>query len=177
MSATKLDVTILFSGREVFDTTEVPFASTEQQRTLNMGASSLSTSYGATTTPKTDKSPISQKITLGGSPTTLDLTAIAGTAIPSAATRMLDMTGAKLVAIQLTAPATNFAAVNVAPGGANPYPPFGAGNDIDVAPGETIGSAVAGIASSKPAVSGTVKNITISGTSGDVLNVDMYFGT
>jgi hypothetical protein len=178
MSATKVDVTIRGSGREIFDTTEAPSAASELQRTANVGsATSLSVSLNGNTTPKVDKPPVSLKITLGGSPTTINLTAIAGLALPPSATRTLDMTGAKVVGVFLDAPATNVAAVNVAPGASTPYPLFGTGNDVEIDRGETLGKAFGGIASNKPAVSPTVKNIDVSGTAGDVLYIDLYLGT
>jgi hypothetical protein len=77
----------------------------------------------------------------------------------------------------MDAPATNVAAVNVAPGASTPYPLFGTGNDVDVDRGETLGKCFGGIASNKPAVSPTVKNIDVSGTLGDVLYIDLYLGT
>jgi hypothetical protein len=58
MSATKVDVTIRGSGREIFDTTEAPSAASELQRTANVGsATSLSVSLNGNTTPKVDKPP------------------------------------------------------------------------------------------------------------------------
>jgi hypothetical protein len=178
MSATKVEFTIRATGREIFDATEAPSAASELQRTMTVGAATtLAKQLNSSSTPKVDKPPVSLKITLGGSPTTINLAAIAGLALPPSATRTLDMTGAKVVGAVMQAPVANVAAVNVAPGAGAPYPLFGAGNDVDVEPGETIGKCFAGIASNKPAVSGSVKNIDVSGTLGDVLYIDLYLGT
>lgn len=177
MSTTKVEVTLRLAGREIFTAAEAPGAASEQERTARTGNASISDAHSPTTTPRVDKPPVSLEITLGGSPTQIDLTAVAGLALPPSATRTLDLTGAKVVDVLLSAPATNVAAVNVAPGAANPYPLFGTGNDIDVAPGETIASGFKGVATSKPAVSGTVKRIDVSGTSGDKLKIDLYLGT
>jgi hypothetical protein len=178
MSATRLEVTLRVAGREVFTVEEAPGATSELQRTVNVGNSTtLTAQLGATSTPKVDRPPIALKITLAGSPTTINLAAIAGVALPATATRLLDFTGARLVALSLLAPASNAAAVQVAPGASAPYPLFGAGLSIAVEPGEAWAKCFSGIASNKPPVSGSARNIDVSGNVGDVLFLDLYLGT
>jgi hypothetical protein len=175
-STTTVSVNLRINGQEVHDAADVPSAANQSQRTVNTGGNDLSQTLNATSTPAVTKPPISRKITLGGAPTDLDLTAIQGLTIPSGATRTLDMTGAKLVAAVFHAAAANTAAVNVGPSGSNDYALFGAGNDIDIPKGMQINIA-ARIASQLPTVGGTAKIIRLSGTSGDIINVDLYFGT
>jgi len=178
MSATRLEITMRAAGREIFTAEEAPGATSELQRTVNVGnATMISSQLGATSTPKVDRPPISLKITLAGSPTTINLAAIAGVALPATATRTLDFTGARLVAIALVAPATNAAAVNVAPGASAPYPLFGTGKSLDVERGEGLAKCFSGVASNKPLVSASARNIDVSGNVGDVLYLDLYFGT
>lgn len=174
MSTPSLDATIRFTGKEIFTAAEVPAADSETARTLKTGGQALSASLNSTTTAKVDKPPISLKIT---STTTLDLTAIAALCVPTGG-RTIDLTGAKLTAWFADAPNTNAALVNIKPAASDPYPFIGTANEYDVEPGETVGSSFkSDKASSKPAVSSTVKGITITITGSDVLYLDLYFGT
>lgn len=176
MSTVSIVANLALSGQEVFDATEAPSGGSQAARTLSITGRDVSTTLDSTTTPKVEVSPIVRKVTISGT-TTIDFTAGAGVALPAAASRSVDATGKKLVALRLSCPTTNAGAVNVAPGAANPYPIFGTGNDVDVKPGETVIKIINGVASSYPAVSGTVKNIDITGTANDVIHVEAYFGT
>ncbi len=176
MSNVSIVANLALSGQEVFDTTEAPSGGSQAARTLTITGRDVSTTLDATTTPKVETSPIVRKVTISGT-TTIDLTAAAGVSLPAAASRSIDASGKKLIALRLSCPTTNAAAVNVAPGGSNPYPIFGSGNDVDVKPGETVVKVVNGVASSYPAVSSTVKNIDVTGTTNDVIHVEAYFGT
>jgi Cu/Ag efflux protein CusF len=180
VSTPKLSVSLQITGQEVFSAVEAPAAANEEQRTLRTGSNSTSLNKSTTTVPKVDKPPISQKITLGAGTTTLDLAAIAALAMPSGAMRTVDMTGAKLKTLVLrTEPANNVAGVTIAPGGSNPYPMFGAGNAIVLYPDSQLvltfrnTEPAAGI----PAVAGGAKEIDLSGTTADVIHIEMYFGT
>lgn len=175
-SSTTVAVNLRVNGQEVHDAADVPSAANQAQRTVNTAGNDLSTTLNATSTPAVTKPPISRKITIGGSPTDLDLTAIQGLTVPAGATRTLDMTGAKLVAAVFHAASANTGAVTIGPSGSNDYALFGASNDIDLPKGMQI-NLCHRIASQLPAVSGTAKIIRISGTSGDILYVDLYFGT
>ena len=177
MSATKLDLVLSLTGREIFTAAEAPSAENEQQRTITTGAATkVSKQLTGSSTPKVDKPPISKTVTISGT-TTLDLTSIAGLAVPPAATRTLDMTGAKVVVIAFKAADDNAAVINIAPGGSNPYPLFGTGNDIDLRPGMALAAGFGAVATTLPAVSGTVKTIDFTGTNGDEVQVDVYLGT
>ena len=177
MSVTRAQINLSVLASEEFTAVEAPGAATVSERTLKAGGgNAASLQLNATSTPALTKPPISKEITIAGT-ITLDLTAIAAAAIPAAATRTVDLTGAKVVAFTLRGKSTNVAAINVAPGSSNPYPMFGTGNDIDVKPGLQISGSFRDVASTMPAVSSTVKNIDISGTNGDVLYLDLLFGT
>ncbi len=177
MSSTYLDLAFRASGREVFSTAEAPAAPSEEGRTLRAQRHNRQKTFSGSSEPPLDKPLVSQEITIGGGIATIDLAAITALALPSGATRTVDLTTAKLVALVLRADDENEAAVTVAPGASDPYPLFGAGNEIEIPPGMQIQAGYAGdVASGHPAVSATVKDIDISGTSGDVLYLDLYFG-
>lgn len=176
MSNVSIVANLSLAGQEVFDATEAPSGGSQAARTLAITGRDVSTTLDATTTPKVEVSPIVRKVTISGT-TTIDLTAAAGVALPAAASRTVDTSGKRLVALRLSCPTTNAGVVNVAPGGSNPYPLFGSGNDIDVRPGETVVKIINGVASGYPVVSGTAKNVDITGTTNDVIHVEAYFGT
>lgn len=176
MSNVSLVANLALSGSEVFDATEAPTGGSQASRTLAITGRDISATLDATTTPKVEVSPVVRKITISGT-TTIDLTAAAGVALPIAAARTIDNTGKKLVAFRFSCPTTNAAAVNIAPGASNPYPFAGTANDVDVKPGQTLIGVVNGVASSFPAVSSTVKTLDITGTTNDVVHVELYFGT
>lgn len=176
MSTIRAQVNLSVLASEEFTAVEVPSAGTVSERTLKSGGGNqASLQLSSTTTPSLTMPPISKTVTIAGT-ITLDLTAIAGAVVPPSATRTVDLTGAKLVAFTMRAADANAAAINVAPGAANPYPMFGTANDLDVKPGEQISGSFRAVASSKPAVSGTVKTLDISGTNGDILYLDLLFG-
>lgn len=178
MSEISTQVRIEVLSSEVFTAAEVPGAGNVSERTLKTGrGNQTSLSLNGTSTPPVTKPTISKKIELGGSPTVLDLTAVAAAAIPAAATRTVDMTGAKLVSYSLRADDGNADPILVGPGGSsNTYDLFGTGIDLPIEPGQHIASAFR-IASSLPTVGAGAKNIEISGTSGDDLYLDLVFGT
>lgn len=176
MSNVSIVANLALSGQEVFDATEAPSGGSQAARTLTITGRDVSTTLDSTTTPKVEISPIVRKVTISGT-TTIDLTSAAGVSLPATAARSIDASAKKLVAVRLSCPTTNVGAVNVAPGASNPYPLFGTGNDVDIKPGQTLIALISGVASSYPAVSGTVKTLDITGTTNDVLHVEMYFGT
>lgn len=176
MSNVSIVANLSLAGAEVFTASEAPTGGSQAARTLAITGQDVSVTLDATTTPKVEVSPVVRKVTISGT-TTIDLTAAAAVALPASASRTVDNTGKKLVALRLSCPSTNAGVVNVAPGGSNPYPLFGSGNDVDVRPGETVVKVVNGIASGYPAVSSTVKNVDITGTTNDVIHVEAYFGT
>lgn len=131
--------------------------------------------YNATSTPNVDKPAVDLSVTIASSPETIDLTAV-----PSArdVNDNVDLSGSKLVAVLLYARAANAADLTVGFGASNPYPIFGASKELILAPGELIEIGFqSGSETSKPAVSGTVKNIDVAGTVADVLYGIAIFGT
>lgn len=177
MSTKRAQVVFSVLHTEEFTAAEVPSAGSVSERTLRSGkGNDANLSLSESTTPAVNKAAISKTVTISGT-ITIDLTAVAAAAIPAAATRTVDLTGGKLVAFNMRAASANVAAINVAPGASNPYPMFGTGNDLDVKPGEQIAGSFRDVASSKPAVAGAVKTIDISGTNGDILYLDLLFGT
>jgi hypothetical protein len=164
-------------GKEIFSLAEAPTAPDEEARTLRTGGISFKKELNDSSVPPFDAPIVKQTITLGGSPTTLDLTAVAALVIPALATRTVDLTGKKLLAVALLAASTNTGEVTIAPGASNPYPLFGTGNERDLAPGEIHMQTLTALANPKPAVSGTAKTITISGSSGNKLDLELYFGS
>jgi hypothetical protein len=178
VSTVAVDLAFRLSGREVFTTAEAPSAANEENRTLRVGNHNVNKALGATTTPAVTGPPISRAITLTSAVITqIDLTAAAVLSLPAAATRTYDFTAKKVVAFLIrTAAANNAAGVNIAPGAANPYPLFGTANDITLLPDSEIQFGFLATASALPAVSGTVKNIDITGTTGDIVYIDMYLG-
>lgn len=176
MSNTSLVANLSLAGSEVFTAAEAPSGANASARTITVTGPDIAATLDSTTTPKIEVPPIVRKVTISGT-VTIDFTAAQGVALPAAATRTLDHSGKKLVAMRLSCPVTNAAVINVAPGGSNPYPLFGTANDIDVKPGQTIIMIMTGIASSYGAVSGTVKTLDFTGTNNDVIQCEFYFGT
>jgi len=175
MSTPQVNVAINFAGQEQFSAAEGIAGGNAGQRTLYTGSKALEALLNATSTPKVDKSPLVTEITLGAGITTIDLTAAPGLVLPFGTTRNIDFTGAKLVAFLFEG--TGVGAVNVAPGASNPYALFGTGNDIDVSLGQIVCGVFRGVATTLPAVSGSVKTIDLSGGSGRKLYLELYFGT
>lgn len=179
MSSTSASVSVQLSAQEEFTLAEQPYATQANDRTLRTGGLNLSTTLNGTSVPKVDKPPIYQKVTIpGGGSLTVDLTAAPGLSSPVAASRAVDLTGGKLKHYQLRAAGTNNASgVTVAPGGSDPYPLFGTAKSIIMGPGRLEAGGFNGVESDLPAVSATVKNITFTGASGDVVEILMLFGT
>lgn len=124
------------------------------------------TSLNATSTPPVSKqSSITHALSAGAK--TIDFTALAGT---NGAT--LDCTGLKLQGILVSNPAGN-ATINIAPGSSNPYPIFGAANDIDVPAGSKFAFYFADTLAD---VSSTVKTLDITGTGTEEFDLQLLFG-
>lgn len=178
MSATYLDIALRLNGREVLTTSEAPSAASEAQRTMAVGNRNYAAALHATSTPKLDKPPVSLVLTLSA-PTTINLAAIAGLALPGTATRTLDLTGARPKAFLFRAGPTNHAAgITIEEGAAQPYPLFGAGNVFVLLPGMVVAVGFAAVESTLPAVAAGVRNILFTGGAvTDVLYWDLYTGT
>jgi hypothetical protein len=177
MSSTYLDLKLRADAREIFTAGEAPSARNESERTLRGGQAPAGQTLGPDSTPAIEGPPISRQITLAGSTVTIDLTAAAVLALPGSASRTHDFSAKKVVCVVLRADGDNADPITVAPGVSNPYAIFGASKDIDIAPGMTVAAFFADVPSSLPAVAGGAKEIDISGTTADILYVDLYLGT
>lgn len=173
MSDTVLNYAQHMNAVETLTTTEMPGAANIDERRRSFSGLNRQGQLKSDSTPKLEKPPAYQKITISGT-TTIDLTAVPAARDPTNVT--VDMTDKKLIGLQIEAAAANSGNVTVAPGSSNPYPLFGSGNSIIVVPGELITKTIKGAASGHPAVSGTVKTIDVTGTSSDVVEIGLFFG-
>lgn len=180
MSTTKCKVQVGLSASETFTAAEMPGAASDADRTLVASSANLNTTLTPTTVPKVDKPVFYQKYTLGvGGTQTIDLTAAPALAGPAAATRTVDYTGAKLKAFLIRCGSSNNASrITIGPGASNPYPGmFGTGKSAILGPGSVIARTWDGVEADSGAVSGSAKTIDIAGTAGDVITVEMIFGS
>ena len=163
------------SGTEQVDSTTSP-ASTSGGNTRRFTAYNVeNVSLTSTSTPNVDSPPADLSKTLSSSSETISLTA-APLARDVAKTQ--DLTGKKLVAILLSAPVGNSNPITIAPAASNGYNLFGASGQVTLQPGEAIVKLYeSGATNNSPSVSGTAKDITISGTTGDEVEIIAYFGT
>ena len=182
MSTTNGNFSISVQANEVFTAAEYPGGANESARTLK-ASQTLNSQLNATSTPVVDSPPkglplasTSFTVVRLSATGTIDLTAVQGLSAPAAATRTLDLTGKKVKGLSFKAGAANAAAVNVAPGGGNPYPLFGTANDIDIGPGGMVVLAFDGVVSNLPAVSASVKNITVTISGSGTLDIILFFG-
>lgn len=171
-STNTLIVSLSMNSQEVLDAADFPGASASGDRTLRSSGFNTTDTLNSTSTPALEKTPAIQEVTIGASPTVIDLSAV-----DVGIGRTLDMTGKKLVAYQFKADATNTGNVTVTADPTNGYDLFGASGLHVFVPGETIGGTIYGAASAKSAVAAADIRINIAGTSGDVIQVGLWFGT
>lgn len=180
MSTTEAELSVLFLGKELLTEAESPNAQTQSQRTMRTGGKGIDkVQLSSSSTPKVDKPIVAFELTLNsGSPTTIDLTAVAGLTLPLGLTRNVDLTGAKICAWLFATPSGNAGTVTIAPGASNPYPLYGASKDIILPRGLVSAAGFKAVASSFAAVSGTAKTLTFSCTNtGDKVYVELWSGT
>jgi len=130
---------------------------------------SISTYTPTSTVPVTQY--LAEEVTIAGDITlTLDAwTDVEGASKSSAAL--------KVQAIRIHAESTNSAAVTVQGGAADPYELFGSGNAVDFEPGSRQTFEFADqLDDVGPTSGGGATDIKISGTDGDVLNIEMLIG-
>lgn len=128
--------------------------------------------YNTTDEQKTlDKDVTDLSKTLSGATGTLDLTAAPLARQPAVTT---NLTGAKLFAIQISAPVTNVGAITVKQGATNGFPILGSASLAVLNPGDRIILLSSSI-TPKQAVDATHKTIDYSGTSGDTVKIVAYF--
>jgi len=173
MASTNLvTVGLSMTGQETLDPTDVPAAAASSDRTIRTGNFNLSATLDSTTLPALEKSPVQQALTIGASPTVLDLTAVT-----IAIGRTEDMTGKKLIAYLFSASSSNAGKVTIEADAANGYDLFGASGIVRLQPGETLAGAISGVGSGKDAVAAADLGVKISGMLNDVIDYVMYFGT
>lgn len=127
----------------------------------------INEALSATTTPAATKTASFQKALSGGA-ATIDLTALTGT--NSAA---VDFTGLKVQHARFQNPSTNANNITVKFGAASAYLLLGAAWSVILAPGMEVllrGN------NATPIVSGSLKNIDLSGTASQALNVQLVAG-
>jgi len=172
MSTNTLVVSLAMNSQEVLDAADFPGASGSGDRTLRSSGFNTTDTLNSTSTPALEKTPAIIEVTIGGSPTVIDLSAV-----DIGVGRTADMTGKKLVAYQFKAAIGNAGNVTVGPDGTNGYDLFGASGLHVFVPGETLGAIITGVATAKSAVAAADLRINIAGTSGDVIDVALWFGT
>lgn len=121
-------------------------------------------------TPDLEGEPVDLSHTLVSADDELDLTA-APIAYRTGST--VDLTGKRLIALQLRAPTTNSDTITLKTAAADGYP-LGAG--IDLEPGEVLVIAQAAQVSTRATVAATRRYLTIAGTTGDELEILAGFG-
>lgn len=136
------------------------------QNKFNLTGSRLTT---GTTPPVTIES--YQEYTLAAGTKTIDLTALL-----DFADVLQNCTGLKVQTLIFVNPAGN-SSMNIAPGGSNPYPLFGAGNDITV-PGFASQDCVIGFYFPEgcPDVASGVKTIDVTGTGTQKFKLGLCLG-
>jgi len=162
-------IQLLCTVREVLADADVPGAAEDSNKTITHSNWNFSDTLNANSDPEADVLVV-QEVTIGGSPTDIDLTAA-----PLGVGRTADLTGKKLVGGLLKTKSTNAGAVTVGVSGANDYELWGASKDLVIAKGRTI--ALADAEEQYAAVGASDKIIRISGTNGDTLYLLMVFGT
>ncbi len=174
MSTTSVSYSMNINVAEQLTAAEMPSAGSEDARRRSFSGLNRTGRLSSTSTPAVEVPAGFQKITIGAGVTTIDLTAMPAARDPGDA---LDYSTKKLIGVRIHADPGNSGMVTIAPGASNPYPLFGAGNEQDFYPGEKSDKMLLGVASSHPAVSGTAKNIAVSGTENDIVELMLLFGT
>ena len=129
----------------------------------------------SSTTPNTAGEPLDLTTTIGGAATTYDLTA-APWAVDVNVNK--DVSGNKLVGFIAVADSTNSGSVTIEPNASNGYNLFGASDGkLVLPPGMRVAFGFDSVASGLPAVAAGAKNIDVSGTTSDVVNILMVFSS
>lgn len=159
----RLDVTL------EIETSDAPFINSEADKVLLDGLS-LNVQLNDSDDPALEEI-VAWDHTLAGSTDDLDLTAAQiATKIGSA----VDLTGKRLLALKLVAPAANTGLITLKTGASNGYP-LGAG--VTLYPGEDVLLVKrSGVSSTRPTVASTRKILTIDGTNADKLQILAAFG-
>jgi len=173
--AVKLNAATSLLGTVERDATSAPGAPLSG-RTDKFSAYNESFTLNASSTPALTELPIDLSHTLsGGTTKDFDLTAAP---LAEDITRTVDLTGFKLLALQLIfLAANNTAGVAFGPQGANGYDFIGSGIIPRFYPGARNQLVYYGAALATPAVAAGEKDLRFTGTDGDGWSCIAYFGT
>jgi hypothetical protein len=172
------EVTVILAAglnvKEVGDAADFPASTDERDRTINHNANDVASRFQTGNT--LDPEAVTSKDFTATA--TLDLTAA-----PKSGGGTQDLTGMKLLSLQLRTPDDNAAAVTIEPGAANPYNFLGLANGqgLDLPPGFVLTlsyedkDAVVAVAQT-PAVAAGAKNITVTISGSDELHLTAVFG-
>lgn len=126
----------------------------------------------SSTTPAVTKQ-VSYQVALSTGALTIDLTSMAGGTNGATVT----FSGLKVCGYLFENPSTNANSITIVGGASSGYLIFGTAGSVVLAPGHRIKMQVKqGTSSGLPTVDGTHKNIDLSGTGSQVLNVQMIAG-
>jgi len=177
-SFTSLQVILKSISQVVLPDSYVPGSKSDQDQSVYVNDYAVQSTFAAGDTP-TPAEILTEEITIDGTGSyDIDLTAakIVGAVDVSgdpAATE--DLTGKKLCYLELHSGSANAGDITVKPGVSNGYPLFGASitQGVKVVPYAHLAMLIQ--ASGLAAISATTKIITISGTTGDTLNIIAVF--
>jgi hypothetical protein len=174
---TNLQITIKSASQVVLPDVYVPGARSNAEQTVYLNDFAVQESLTPTTTPAPVAVLAETVVIPGGGSYSLDLTAakIVGAVSGTDPAATEDLTGKKLMYMELHTDPDNAAVVNIAPAAANGYDLFGAGltDGIDL-PADSHMSFYCKD-SSLPDVAAADLGITISGTAADIITVVMVF--
>ncbi|HDZ39250.1 MAG TPA: hypothetical protein ENH62_13375 [Marinobacter sp.] len=156
-------------GIAAFETLSTGVASGNADNVIRHDAINTNLALNATSTPAVSQVVWVNKALAGGAGT-LDLTALTG------ANGAVDLTGLKVQAIKFKNPAGN-AAMTIKFGVANPYNLLGASWTLILPAATTIASEIQFVCNEgAPDVAGAAKDIDLSGTGSEVLEVQIVAG-
>jgi len=179
LSTTTGRISLNLAGVEQLDATEYPGASADARKMKTGGKGLDRVDLSSTSVPKLDKPIAAFTITgTSGAPTTIDLTAVQGLAIPLGSSRTIDLTGAKLKAWLFETDAANVGTVRIEEGAANPYQIWGSGAYQILGASRVVAGAFKSAESSLAAVAAGAKTLKFTFTNtGDKIYVELWPGT
>jgi hypothetical protein len=146
------------------------FVNSTQRVVLIDGLNKSATLNDVSGTPLLEGEPVDLSHTLASADDELDLTAAPVAHRPGAT---VDLTGKRLIAMQLFAPADNAGTITLKEAAADGYP---IGDGIDLEPGEVITIGQVSKVSTRATVASTRRYLTIAGTSADELQILAVWG-
>jgi len=172
VSTNTLSAVLNLTGLETLDEADFPAGASAVDRTLRLGGLSFAGELSATTEPALEATAVQINLTIGASPTTIDLTVI-----DIGIGRTADMTGKRLIAWGALASASNAGKITIKPAAAAGYEIFGTSTgEYNVQVGEIITSMVSGAPGQRDQVGASNNYVTISGTEADTMLLGLWFG-